>query len=87
LCSNLTSPSLSLFTQIYPHFSFPFHPVSFTFYSLFIQTGFSGNCVVLTVLYCGGVMMTDSLISVGDLTSFLLYTGFVGISVGGKRRV
>ncbi|XP_031567164.1 ATP-binding cassette sub-family B member 10, mitochondrial-like isoform X2 [Actinia tenebrosa] len=46
-------------------------------------TGFSGNCVVLTVLYAGGLMMTDAQISVGDLTSFLLYTGFVGISVGG----
>jgi NAD dependent epimerase/dehydratase family enzyme len=29
-------------------------------------------------------MMTDAQISVGDLTSFLLYTGFVGVSVGGK---
>ncbi|KAK3710549.1 hypothetical protein QZH41_009372, partial [Actinostola sp. cb2023] len=46
-------------------------------------TGLSGNYVVLTVLYCGGVMMTDAQISVGDLASFLLYTGFVGVSVGG----
>ena len=29
-------------------------------------------------------MMTDAQISVGDLTSFLLYAGFVGISFGGK---
>lgn len=29
-------------------------------------------------------MMTDAQITVGDLTSFLLYAGFVGISFGGK---
>ena len=30
-------------------------------------------------------MMSDAQISVGDLTSFLLYTGFVGISVAGTE--
>ena len=40
--------------------------------------------VILAVLYSGGMMMTDSLITVGELTSFLLYTGFVGISVAGN---
>ena len=31
-------------------------------------------------------MMTDAQITVGDLTSFLLYAGFVGISFGGKSK-
>lgn len=39
---------------------------------------------MLSVLYSGGMMMTDAQISVGDLTSFLLYAGFVGISFGGN---
>jgi len=46
-------------------------------------TGLSGNVIMLSVLYSGGMMMTDAQISVGDLTSFLLYAGFVGISFGG----
>lgn len=46
-------------------------------------TGLSGNVIILSVLYSGGVMMSDAQISVGDLTSFLLYAGFVGISFGG----
>lgn len=41
---------------------------------------------MLSVLYSGGMMMTDAQISVGDLTSFLLYAGFVGISFGGTVR-
>lgn len=48
------------------------------------QTGLSGNIIMLSVLYSGGMMMTDAQISVGDLTSFLLYAGFVGISFGGN---
>lgn len=46
-------------------------------------TGLSGNAIMLSVLYSGGMMMTSAQISVGDLTSFLLYAGFVGISFGG----
>lgn len=46
-------------------------------------TGLSGNVIMLAVLYSGGMMMTDAQITVGDLTSFLLYAGFVGISFGG----
>ena len=51
------------------------------------QTGLSGNVIMLSVLYSGGMMMTDAQISVGDLTSFLLYAGFVGISFGGKKNL
>ncbi|XP_065833607.1 ATP-binding cassette sub-family B member 10, mitochondrial-like isoform X2 [Oscarella lobularis] len=46
-------------------------------------TGLTGNVVVLSVLYKGGLMMEASDLSVGDLTSFLLYTGWVGFSIGG----
>ncbi|PFX30699.1 ATP-binding cassette sub-family B member 10, mitochondrial [Stylophora pistillata] len=49
-------------------------------------TGLSGNAIMLSVLYSGGMMMTSAQISVGDLTSFLLYAGFVGISFGGGLR-
>jgi ATP-binding cassette subfamily B (MDR/TAP) protein 10 len=45
--------------------------------------GLSGNLVVLAVLWKGGMMMNESQLSVGDLTSFLLYTGYVGFSIGG----
>ena len=44
----------------------------------------SGNLIALAILYSGGSMMSSNFISVGDLSSFLLYTAFVGISVGGK---
>ena len=61
--------------------------LSFTFMQhcfVVLQTGLSGNAIMLSVLYSGGMMMTSAQISVGDLTSFLLYAGFVGISFGGK---
>ena len=53
---------------------------------LYLQTGMSGNLIMLTILYSGGSMMSDLTISVGDFTSFLLYTAFVGASVGGQLR-
>lgn len=46
-------------------------------------TGFSGNLIILTVLYYGGLMMHDAEITVGDLSSFLMYAAYVGISIGG----
>lgn len=48
-----------------------------------LKTGLSGNIVVLSVLYYGGLMMTKSQITVGDLSAFLLYAAYVGISLGG----
>lgn len=47
------------------------------------SSGLSGNLVVLSVLYYGGIMMTEAQITVGDLTSFLMYAAYVGISIGG----
>ncbi|KAJ3226996.1 ATP-binding cassette permease mdl1, partial [Clydaea vesicula] len=46
-------------------------------------TGFSGNAVILALLYYGGGMIKDGLISVGDLTSFFLFTAYVGGSLIG----
>ncbi|XP_039249155.2 ATP-binding cassette sub-family B member 10, mitochondrial-like [Styela clava] len=45
--------------------------------------GLSGNSIMLLVLYYGGLMMQSSVITVGDLSAFLLYAGYVGISIGG----
>ncbi|XP_064467224.1 ATP-binding cassette sub-family B member 10, mitochondrial-like [Ornithodoros turicata] len=49
----------------------------------FGSTGATGNLVVLTVLYYGGVLMTQGHITVGTLSSFLLYAAYVGVSIGG----
>ncbi|KAJ8683403.1 hypothetical protein QAD02_019195 [Eretmocerus hayati] len=46
-------------------------------------TGLSGNVIILSVLYYGGCMLSDSAISVGSLSAFLLYAAYVGISMGG----
>ncbi|XP_029186991.2 ATP-binding cassette sub-family B member 10, mitochondrial-like [Acropora millepora] len=43
----------------------------------------SFKVTILLVLYIGGGMMSDSQISVGDLSSFLIYAGFVGTSFRG----
>jgi len=45
--------------------------------------GFTGNMIAMMVLYSGGCMMIDSQITVGDLTSFMLYTVYVGVSIAG----
>lgn len=46
-------------------------------------TGLSGNVIILSVLYYGGVMVSDETITVGNLSSFLLYAAYIGISIGG----
>ncbi|KAJ8308440.1 hypothetical protein KUTeg_013314 [Tegillarca granosa] len=46
-------------------------------------TGLSGNLIVLSVLYSGGLMMTEAQITVGDLSAFLLYAAYIGVSIGG----
>ena len=43
--------------------------------------------MVLAVLYNGATMMVESQITVGDLTSFLIYTVYVGISIAGNITV
>ncbi|RUS91673.1 hypothetical protein EGW08_000499 [Elysia chlorotica] len=46
-------------------------------------TGFSGNVIVISVFYFGGLMMMESNMTVGDLSSFLLYATYVGVALGG----
>lgn len=49
----------------------------------FPQAGFTGNFIVISVLYYGGnLVITDSL-SIGELTSFVLYTAYTAISING----
>merc|ERR1711894_264826 len=54
--------------------------VNAKFYGL---TGLSGNMIILTVLYYGGSLVTTDVISVGNLTSFILYAAYVGIGFNG----
>ncbi|KAI7864103.1 P-loop containing nucleoside triphosphate hydrolase protein [Spinellus fusiger] len=51
--------------------------------AFFGGAGLSGNLVVLAVLWYGGVMVAESAITIGELTSFMLYTAYVGTSLGG----
>ena len=48
------------------------------------QTGLSGNMIILSVFYAGGYMMNDSLITIGELSAFLLYAAYVGVAMGGN---
>lgn len=48
------------------------------------QTGLSGNMMILSVLYKGGLLMASQHMSVGELSSFLIYTFWVGISMAGN---
>lgn len=45
--------------------------------------GLSGNLAVLAVLWYGGQMVMSNAITIGDLASFMLYTAYVGTSLGG----
>ncbi|KAK5205533.1 ATP-binding cassette permease mdl1 [Exophiala xenobiotica] len=54
--------------------------ISATFFS---TTGFMGNMTILTLLYAGGGMVSNGTISIGELTSFLMYTAYAGSSLFG----
>lgn len=54
--------------------------VSATFFS---TSGFMGNMTILALLYSGGAMVKSGAISIGDLTSFLMYTAYAGSSLFG----
>lgn len=47
------------------------------------MTGLTGNMIIISVLYYGGVMVSSQTISVGQLSSFLLYAAYIGVSIGG----
>ncbi|KAL4090873.1 hypothetical protein QTP88_025635 [Uroleucon formosanum] len=49
----------------------------------FAMTGFSGNFIIISVLYSGGLLVSEQAISVGELSSFLLYAAYTGVSIGG----
>lgn len=45
--------------------------------------GLSGNLAILAVLCYGGHMVQTGAITIGELASFMLYTAYVGTSLGG----
>lgn len=49
----------------------------------FGATGLSGNLMVLSVLYKGGLLMDSASLTIGELSSFLMYAFWVGVSIGG----
>ncbi|XP_025050589.1 ATP-binding cassette sub-family B member 10, mitochondrial isoform X1 [Alligator sinensis] len=49
----------------------------------FGATGLSGNLFVLSVLYKGGLLMSSAQMTVGELSSFLMYAFWVGVSIRG----
>lgn len=51
--------------------------------AFFSSSGFMGNMTFLALLYVGGGMVNSGAISVGDLTTFLMYTGYAGSSLFG----
>eukprot|EP01135_Chromosphaera_perkinsii_P011226 Nk52_evm7s2367 gene=Nk52_evmTU7s2367 len=51
--------------------------------SFFGTAGMTGNLIMLGVLYYGGNMMLAEEISIGQLSSFLMYTVYMGMSVVG----
>ncbi|XP_040581869.1 ATP-binding cassette sub-family B member 10, mitochondrial [Lepeophtheirus salmonis] len=47
------------------------------------MTGLTGNLIILSVMFYGGFLVTQDVITVGNLTSFILYSGYVGIGLNG----
>lgn len=54
--------------------------LSATFFS---TSGWAGNMTILALLYVGGGMVQSGALSVGELTSFLMYTAYAGSSLFG----
>ena len=54
--------------------------ISATFFS---TTGLAGNMTILVLLWVGGGMVKTGAISIGELTSFLMYTVYAGSSLFG----
>ncbi|KAH8345016.1 ATP-binding cassette sub-family B member 10, mitochondrial [Drosophila kikkawai] len=46
-------------------------------------TGFTGNFIIITVLYYGGTLVLEESLTIGALTAFMLYAGYVAISMNG----
>lgn len=45
--------------------------------------GVSGNILIVSLLFYGGSLISAGQLTIGDLSSFLLYAGFATVSVGG----
>ncbi|KAL2799128.1 P-loop containing nucleoside triphosphate hydrolase protein [Aspergillus keveii] len=56
---------------------------SFISANFFSSTGLMGNLTILALLYVGGGMVKTGAISIGELTSFLMYTAYAGSSMFG----
>ncbi|KAL8677972.1 MAG: hypothetical protein Q9186_005638 [Xanthomendoza sp. 1 TL-2023] len=54
--------------------------ISATFFS---TTGLAGNMTIIAILWVGGGMVKSGAISIGELSSFLMYTVFAGSSLFG----
>jgi putative ABC transport system ATP-binding protein len=51
--------------------------------SFYGSTGLMGNLTVIAVLYVGGSMVKSGAITIGELSSFLMYTAYAGSSMVG----
>lgn len=51
--------------------------------SFFGSTGLLGNITILCILFYGGTLVKAGAISIGELTSFLMYTAYAGSSLFG----
>jgi putative ABC transport system ATP-binding protein len=51
--------------------------------TFFASTGWAGNMTVLAMLMVGGSFVRSGAMSLGDLTSFMMYTAFAGSSLFG----
>lgn len=47
------------------------------------STGLMGNLTIIAILYVGGGMVKNGVISIGELSSFLMYTAYAGSSMVG----
>ena len=45
----------------------------------FGMTGLSGNLIILSVFYFGGISMSQEALTIGDLSSFLMYAFWVSL--------
>ncbi|RDA89912.1 hypothetical protein CP533_6221 [Ophiocordyceps camponoti-saundersi (nom. inval.)] len=56
---------------------------SLTAATFFASTGWAGNMTILAMLIVGGSFVRSGEMSIGDLTSFMMYTAFAGSSLFG----
>lgn len=51
--------------------------------AFFGLTGLTGNMIILSVLYKGSSLVGSGLLTIGNLSAFLMYAAYVGLSVSG----